>query len=172
MNFCSQSFRIDFSVWSCSHLGCVDLCSATLLCLWFLCSILSVRQVTNPALLSRSISLHLSVLLIFSSSSVGKLLVNNCIPSWPGVFQFDIFLSVDLSKSVCISDFGPYSSPSSSLVILFIHSEFSLCFFCCLILVQNLWEVFCTRLLVCFSVISSELLIKNVLECPVLSVLV
>ena len=47
-----------------------------------------------------------------------------CIPSWPGVFQLDIFLSVVLSKSVCISA----SSPSSSLVISFIHSSFSLFF--------------------------------------------
>ena len=60
-----------------------------------------------------------------------------CIPSWPGVFQFDTFLSVVLSKSVCILAFGPSSSCSSSLVIWFIHSAFSLCCFGCHILVQN-----------------------------------
>ena len=53
---------------------------------------------------------------------------NPCIPSWPGVFQFDIFFSVFLSSLMCISPFGPSSSPSSSLVILFIHSAFSLWF--------------------------------------------
>ena len=62
---------------------------------------------------------------------------NPCIPSWPGVFQFDIFLRVVLSKSMCISIFGSSSSPSNSLVILFIHSSFLLCFFGCHILVQN-----------------------------------
>ena len=51
-----------------------------------------------------------------------------CIPSWPGVFQFDILFSVVLSKLICISVLGPSSSPFSSLVILFIHSAFSLCF--------------------------------------------
>ena len=60
-----------------------------------------------------------------------------CIPSWPGVFQFDTFLSVILSISVYISAFGPSSNCSSSLVIWFIHSAFSLCCFFCHILVQN-----------------------------------
>ena len=60
-----------------------------------------------------------------------------CIPWWPGVFRFHTFLSVVLSKSVCISAFGPSSSCSSSLVIWFIHSAFSLCCFGCHILVQN-----------------------------------
>ena len=39
------------------------------------------------------------------------------------------FFSVVLSKSMCISVFGPSSSPSNSLVILFIYSAFPLCFF-------------------------------------------
>ena len=60
-----------------------------------------------------------------------------CIPSWPGVFQFDILFSVVLSGSVCISVLGPSSSPSSSLVMLFFHSAFSLCFFGCHIFVQS-----------------------------------
>ena len=38
---------------------------------------------------------------------------------------------------MCISALGPSSSPSSSLVILFIHSAFSLSFFGCHIFVQN-----------------------------------
>ena len=54
-------------------------------------------------------------------------------------FSSLIFFSVVLSKSTCVSAFGPSSSPSSSLVILFIHSAFSLCFFFfgCHISVQN-----------------------------------
>ena len=80
MPFCSQSrSSIDFSVWSCSHLGCANLCKVTLRCLWFLCSILSVRQKTNCGLLVSSKSLPLFVQLIFSTSSVGKLWVCNCL---------------------------------------------------------------------------------------------
>ena len=51
------------------------------------------------------------------------------IPSWPGIFQFDILFSVVLSKSMCVSALGPSLNPSSSLVIFFIHSAFSLWFF-------------------------------------------
>ena len=47
-----------------------------------------------------------------------------CIPSWPGVFQFEFFRVV-LSKSMCISAFGPSSSSSNSLVLI-IHSAFLL----------------------------------------------
>ena len=61
---------------------------------------------------------------------------NPCNPSWPGVFQFDIF-SVVLSKSMCISAFGSSSSPSNSFVILLIHSAFLLCSLGCYILFQN-----------------------------------
>ena len=42
-------------------------------------------------------------------------------------FSSLIILSVILSTSVCISAFGPSSSPSSSLVILLIHSALLLC---------------------------------------------
>ena len=97
---------------------------------------------------------------------------NPCIPSWPGAFQFDIHFSVVLSKSTCISILGPSSSPSSFLVILFIHSAFSLSFYGCHILVQN--RFFYIWLLVCFRVTPSQLLVEFsfvVLECPVLSVL-
>ena len=51
-----------------------------------------------------------------------------CIPPWPGVFQFVIFFSVVLGKTMCIYAFVPSSRPSSSFVILFIHSAFSLYF--------------------------------------------
>ena len=51
-----------------------------------------------------------------------------CIPLWPGVFQFDTFLSVVLRKLVCISAFGPSLCSSSSLLTWFIHLAFSLCF--------------------------------------------
>ena len=81
---------------------------------------------------------------------------NSC---FPGVFQFDIFFSVFLSTSMCISNSGPSLSPSCSLVILFIHSAFSLCFFGCYIFVQKrsvslvsgYWYVFCHALpVVCY----------------------
>ena len=109
--------------------------------------------------------------LFISNASLSWIEVNflnqkPCILSWPGVFQFDTFLSVVLSKSVCISAFGPCSRCSSSLVVLFIHSAFSLCRFGCHILVQNrsvsfafgCWYV----LLIEFSFI--------ILECPILSI--
>ena len=49
-------------------------------------------------------------------------------PSWPDVFQFDVF-SVILSKRCVFPTFELSSSPSNSLVMWFIHSAFSLCFF-------------------------------------------
>ena len=96
-----------------------------------------------------------------------------CIPSWPGIFLFDILFSVVLSKSICISALGPSSSPSSSLVILFIHSAFSSCSFGCHILVQNrsvslassFWYVFVSPLRVV------DRIFLRCLERPVLSVL-
>ena len=48
-------------------------------------------------------------------------------PSYPGVFQFDTFLSVALSESRCIFAFGASSSPSNSFPVLLIHSAFLLC---------------------------------------------
>ena len=53
------------------------------------------------------------------------------------VFSTFIFFSVVLSKLMCISVFGPSSSPSNSFVILLIHSAFLLCSLDCHILVQN-----------------------------------
>ena len=80
--------------------------------------------------------------LFISSASLSWMEVNflnqnPCIPSWLGVFLFDIFFSVFLRSSMYISALEPSSGPSSSLVISFIHSAFSLCFFGCHIFVQN-----------------------------------
>ena len=47
-------------------------------------------------------------------------------PSWPGVFQFDIF-SVFLSKSMSIFAFSPSSSPSNPFAMSLIHSALLLC---------------------------------------------
>ena len=55
MPFCSQSRpELDFSVWSYSCWGCVDLCRVTLLCLWIICSNLSFPQGTIHGLLVSS----------------------------------------------------------------------------------------------------------------------
>ena len=61
---------------------------------------------------------------------------NPCIPSEPGVFQFDFF-SVILGKSMSISAFGLSSSLSNSFTMLLIHSAFLLCSLGCHILLQN-----------------------------------
>ena len=53
--------------------------------------------------------------------------------AFSSLISFLVFL---FSSSMRISFFGPSSSLSSSLVILFIHSVFSLCFFGCHIFVQ------------------------------------
>ena len=80
MPFCSQSRPLrEFSVLSCSHLGCVDLCRVIFLCLWILCSILSVCQGTIRGLLASSRPFTLFVLLVFSTSLVGRLWVCNCL---------------------------------------------------------------------------------------------
>ena len=52
-------------------------------------------------------------------------------------FPIWYIFSVVLSKSMCISAFGPSSNPSNSFVILLIHSAFLLCSLGCHILVQN-----------------------------------
>ena len=78
MPFCRQSRSyLDFSLWSCSYLGCVDLCKVTLLCLWILCSNLSIPQGIIRGLLPSSKSFPLFMLLIFSTLLVGKLSVYN-----------------------------------------------------------------------------------------------
>ena len=161
--------------------------------------------------------------LIFSTSSVGRFLVFNCLEQFLSLVPFEsmwsflssssqvlvllvsicsflvlvcrecmwilwtrsyvfhqrlafsswIFFSVVLSKSMCISALGLSSSPSSSLVILFIHSALSLCFWLPYFRPKS-FGFFVIRLLVCFCVIPSQLLIEFsfvVLECSVLSVL-
>ena len=80
MPFCSQSRpKLAFSVWSCFYLGCVDLCKVTLQCLCIPCSILSDHQGTIRGWFASSKSLSLFVLLIFSTSSVGRLWVCSCL---------------------------------------------------------------------------------------------
>ena len=158
-----------------------------MLCLWILCGILYVRLGTIRGLLASSISLSSFALLIFSTSSVNKLWVYNCLEqflylgsvgsmcsflwsssqvlvhlvgicsflvlvcrewrwiSWTRIHAFHhvlafsslISFSVFLSNSMCISALGPSSIPSSSPVILSIHSAFSLCFLGCHIFVPN-----------------------------------
>ena len=88
-------------------------------------------------------------------------------------FSSLIFFSVVLSKSMCISVLGPSSGPSSSLVILFIHSAFRYVFWLPYFRPKS-FGFFCTRLLVCGRVISSKFLIEFSfvdLESTVLSVL-
>ena len=72
---------------------------------------------------------------------------------------------VVLSKSMCISAFGPSSSHSHSFIILFIHSAFSLYIYWLLYFRQISFGFFCIELLVSFRGISFV-----ILECPVLSV--
>ena len=71
--------ELDFSFWSCSRLGCADLCKITLMCSWIVCRILSVPQGTICNLLTSSNSLPLFLLLIFSTSSIGRLWVYSCL---------------------------------------------------------------------------------------------
>ena len=85
------------------------------------------------------------------------LIQNSCIPSCPGVFQFHIFFSVFFSSSMRISALGPSLSPSSSLVIPFIHTAFSLCYFGYHIFVQNCSV---SLLLECFCVMPSQVFIE------------
>ena len=56
---------------------------------------------------------------------------------------------------MCISVFGPFSSPSNSLVILFILLDFPLCSCGCHIFSKS-FGVFCIRLLLFFRVISTQ----------------
>ena len=116
--------------------------------------------------------------LLISNASLSWMEVNflnqkTSIPSWPGVFHFDIIFSVVLSKSMCISAFGLSSSLSNSFVILFISSADSLSFLLPYINPKS-FGFFCIRLLVCFRVIPPLLLTEFsfvVFECPVLSLL-
>ena len=74
---------------------------------------------------------------------------------------------------VCISILGPSSSISSSLVILFIHLAFSLCFLVAIFSFKIVWFLLHPVVDVCFHVTPSQLLIEfsfGYLECPVLSI--
>ena len=116
--FCSKSRPwIEFSVLSCSRLGCVDRCKVILLCLWILCGILSVLQGIIHGLRSKFFLLFM--LLIFSTSSVSMLLVCNC-----------------LEHFFCLDPFGlmwSFLSSSSQVLVLFV----SICSF--LVLVYRKW---------------------------------
>ena len=69
IHFCSQSRpSLDFSVLSCSHLGCVDLSRVILLCFWILCGIFSVRQGTIRGFLASSKSFYFIIIIIIISS--------------------------------------------------------------------------------------------------------
>ena len=57
--------------------------------------------------------------------------------AFSSLISFSVCFCFFFCSSMCISALGPSSSPSSSLVILFIHSASSLCFFGCHIFVQN-----------------------------------
>ena len=83
-----------------------------------------------------------------------------CIPSWPAFSSLIFFLFYFFSKSMCISVFGPFSSTSSSLVILFIHSAFLLCFFWLPYFCPKSFGFFCIRLLACFRVIVDRIFFR------------
>ena len=100
MPFCSLSrSQLDFFICSCFQLGCVDLSRVTLLYHLILRGILSVRQGTIRGLLASSISLPLFVLLIFSTSSVSKLWVYNCLEQFLYLGPFGLMRSFFWSSS-------------------------------------------------------------------------
>ena len=90
-----------------------------------------------------------------------------CIPSWPGVFHIDILFSVVLSMSTCICVLGPSSSPSSSLVMLFIHSAFSYVFLIAIFSSKIVWFIW--HPVVGFIIIIIIIIIIWELFTPVLS---
>ena len=102
--FCNQSKPyLYFSVWSCYHSGCADLCKVTLLCLWILSSILSLPQGTICGFSASSKFLPLFVLSIFSTSSEGKLWVYICLDRFPGVgLSGSMWSSLWSSIRVCV----------------------------------------------------------------------
>ena len=105
MRFCSQSTPlVDFSVLSCCRLGWVNHCRVALLCLWILCSILSVPRGTICGLLASRKYLPLFVPLVFSTPVrhvMGLYLFGG--GSFEGVFLCHYFVAVQslmiLSKS-------------------------------------------------------------------------
>ena len=98
-----QAIARCFFVWSCFRLACVDLCRVTLLCLWIRCGIISVLQEINLGLLGSNRSLPLFVLLIFSTLSVSKLWVYNCLEQFLCLGPFGLMWSFLWSSSQFIS---------------------------------------------------------------------
>ena len=86
------------------------------------------------------------------------------------VFPSLIFFFVLLRSSMYISALGPFSSPSS-IVILFIHSVFSLCYFGCHIFVQNR-SFFCARLVIGFLCHALPVVDRNFFRCPVIIIII
>ena len=119
MIFVSIQAIARFSLCSCFHLGCVDLCRVILHCPWILCGILSVHKGTIRGLLTSSISLPLFVLLIFSTSfvllifstsSVNKLWVYNCLAQFLYLGPFgSIWYFLGSSSQVLVHLVGIYS---------------------------------------------------------------
>ena len=100
MPFCSRPWPyLGFSIWSCFHLGCIDLCSVTLLCLWILFGIFSLPQGTIHSLLASSRSLPVFVLLISSTSSVGNLWICNWLEQFLYLGPFGLMWSFLWSSS-------------------------------------------------------------------------
>ena len=79
---------------------------------------------------------------ILSGRDVNSSSQKQCMPSWPGVFQFPTFLSIALKYSRCIISLGPFSIPYNSFSILFIHLAFLLCYSHSYILLQNSFATF------------------------------
>ena len=52
--YSNSRLQLDFSVWSWPFLGCADLCKVNLLCLRFLCGIISIPQETIHGLFASS----------------------------------------------------------------------------------------------------------------------
>ena len=123
------------------------------MCLWILCSILSSASL--------------------SWMEVNFLNQKPCIPSWTGVFLFDIFWVTSWVNQCVFPISGLFDSFEFSFHIVYQFSPFVIFFWLPHFSPKSL-GFFCIRLLVCFSVISSQLLIEFsfiVYECPVLSVL-
>ena len=83
-----------------------------------------------------------------------------CMPSRPGIFQFGTFLSVALSESLCIFDFGSSLSPSNSFPMLLVHSDFLLYSLHSQYFTLKLFCFLVIQLLVCFHAFSSHLLVE------------
>ena len=95
-------------------------------------------------------------------------------PSWPGIFQFAIFLSVTLCKSGCI--FTSRISTSSLNSFFHIDNPFyiSIMVFLFPYFILKLFGFFWICLLVCPCTLATNLLVEFsfvILECPIMFVL-